>query len=325
MSILYEAKAGQALESLSLKTARDHLDQAAQQAAASQWSYTHFLGYLLEGEINERRRRSIEMSLQFAKFPYQKRLEDFDYDAQPSIDRRMVEELATARFCGEGRNVVLLGPPGVGKTHLAIALGVRICELGQRAYFTTAIEMARRLAKANHEHRLHREMNNLVRPSLLIIDEVGYLTLDSTQASLVFQVIAERYEKQQSVVLTSNKAFADWAQVFAGDAVMASAALDRLLHRATVLNIRGESYRMRARHQAGQREQVTAPPAQPAERDGESTSRNSDSAQRDNETGQCQNEPEKRESNASQYAGLTQGQRKRSRSGSSPNPKEADR
>jgi DNA replication protein DnaC len=256
MSVFYEAKAAQALESLGLKTARDHLDQAAQQAAAHQWSYTHFLGYLLEGEINERRRRSIEMSLQFARFPYQKRLEDFDYDAQPSIDRRVIDELATGRFCDEGRNLVLLGPPGVGKTHLAIALGVRICELGQRAYFTTAIDMARRLAKANHEHRLHREMNNLVRPSLLVIDEIGYLTLDSTQASLVFQVIAERYEKQQSIVLTSNKAFTDWAQVFAGDAIMASAALDRLLHRATVLNIRGESYRMKSRHQAGQRDEV---------------------------------------------------------------------
>jgi DNA replication protein DnaC len=245
------------LEHLGLKTAAQHLDQAAQQAAANQWSYTHFLGYLLDGELDERRRRSVELSLQFAKFPYRKRLEDFDYDAQPSIDRRMVEELATARFCAEGRNVVMLGPPGVGKTHLAIALGVRVCELGQRVYFTTAIELARRLAKAQREHRLHREVKNLVRPSLLIVDEVGYLTLDGTQASLVFQVIAERYERQQAIVLTSNKAFADWAQVFAGDAIMASAALDRLLHRATVLNIRGDSYRMRARHHAGERVDVT--------------------------------------------------------------------
>jgi DNA replication protein DnaC len=147
----------------------------------------------------------------------------------------------------------------VGKTHLAIALGVRVCELGQRVYFTSAIELARRLTKAQREHRLHREMKNLVRPSLLIIDEVGYLTLDATQASLVFQVIAERYEKEQAVVLTSNKAFAEWAQVFAGDAVMASAALDRLLHRATVLNVRGDSYRMKDRHRAGERVDATGP------------------------------------------------------------------
>lgn len=257
MSIPHESKAVAALEHLGLKVALGHLDQAAQQAAAGQWSYTHFLGYLLEGELEDRRRRSIELSLQFARFPCRKRLEDFDYAAQPSIDRRLVEELATGRFTADGRNVVLLGPPGVGKTHLAIALGVRVAELGRRVYFTTAIELARRLAKATREHCLHREMKNLVRPSVLIIDEVGYLSLDATQASLLFQVIAERYEKQQAIILTSNKAFSDWAGVFAADAVMASAALDRLLHRATVINIRGESYRMKARRRAGERVDVS--------------------------------------------------------------------
>ncbi len=250
-AIVYEAKAAAGLDHLGLKVARQHLDQTAQQAAAADWSYTHFLGYLLDGELEERRRRSVELSLQFARFPYHKRLEDFDYSAQPSIDRRLIDELATGRFTAEGRNVVLLGPPGVGKTFLAIALSVRVCELGQRAYFTTAIELARRLTKATREHRLHREMKNLVRPSVLIIDEVGYLSLDSTQASLLFQVIAERYEKQQAIILTSNKAFSEWAGVFAGDAVMASAALDRLLHRATVINIRGESYRLKSRQRAG--------------------------------------------------------------------------
>ena len=262
MSITYETKAGSGLDQLGLPIAAARLDQTAQQAAANQWSYTHFLGFLLDGELEERRRRAVEVALKFGKFPYRKRLEDFDYDAQPSIDRRLIEELATARFCTEGRNIVLLGPPGVGKTHLAIALGVRICELGQRAYFTTAIELARRLTRATQENRLHREIKNLVRPSLLIIDEVGYLTLDSTQASLVFQVIAERYEKQQAIILTSNKAFADWAQVFAGDAVMASAALDRLLHRATVLNIRGDSYRMKSRNKPGHAEPEQIPQRQ---------------------------------------------------------------
>lgn len=265
MSIPFEDKALCGLEQLGLKTARRHVDQAAQQAAAGQWSYTHFLGYLLDGELEERRRRSIELSLQFARFPYQKRLEDFDFAAQPSIDRRLIEELATGRFTADGRNVVLLGPPGVGKTHLAIALGVRVAELGQRVYFTSAIELARKLGKATRENRMHLEMKNLVRPSVLIIDEVGYLTLDSAQASLVFQVIAQRYEKRQAIILTSNKAFADWAEVFAGDAIMASAALDRLLHRATVVNIRGESYRMKDRRRAGERDKTpdTPPPSAP--------------------------------------------------------------
>jgi DNA replication protein DnaC len=122
--------------------------------------------------------------------------------------------------------------------------------MGHRIYFTTAIELARRLARAMADNRLSREIKNLTRPKLLLIDEVGYLTLEATQASLLFQVICERYEKKQAIVLTSNKAFAEWGQVFAGDAIMASAALDRLLHRSTVINIRGESYRLKEKRQA---------------------------------------------------------------------------
>lgn len=251
MSVPFEEQASTALERLGLTTAGAHLDQVCQQAAAGSWSYSHFLGYLLSGELDERHRRTVSLNLKFAKFPYLKRIGEFDFAAQPSIDRRLVDELATGRFLYEGRSLVLLGPPGVGKTHLAIGLGVVTAELGHRVYFTTALEMSRRLQKAMSENRLHREMKNLTRPKLLIIDEVGYLTLDAVQASLLFQVICSRYERQQAVVLTSNKAFADWGQVFAGDAVMASAALDRLLHRATVLNIRGESYRLREKRQAG--------------------------------------------------------------------------
>lgn len=124
-------------------------------------------------------------------------------------------------------------------------------ELGHRVYFTTAIDVARKLAVALAENKLHREMKNLTRPKLLIIDEVGYLTLDPTQASLLFQVICQRYENRQAIILTSNKAFADWSKVFADDPIMASAALDRLLHRSTVINIRGESYRLKEKRQAG--------------------------------------------------------------------------
>jgi len=247
---LLEHAAASSLERLGLNVARDHLDQACQMAAAESWSYSHFLGWLLDGELAERRRRGIELNLQFARFPYLKRLDGFDFTAQPSIDSRLVDELATGRFVDEGRNVILLGPPGVGKTHLAIGLGIRTAELGKRVYFTSAIEMARRLAKSMAENRLHREMRNLVRPSVLIVDEVGYLSLEPAQASLFFQVIAERYDKGQSIVLTSNKGFGEWGAVFAGDAVMASAALDRLLHKATVLNVRGESYRLRERRKA---------------------------------------------------------------------------
>jgi DNA replication protein DnaC len=251
VSKVFEEKASACLSELGLCVAHDRLDSACQRAAAEGWSYSHFLGYLLSGELEERRRRTVELNLQFAKFPVLKRLADFDFTAQPGLDRRLVDELATGRFLYEGRNLVFLGPPGVGKTHLAIALGVMTCELGHRVYFTSAMEMARRLSLALEQNRLHRELNKLVHPKALIIDEVGYLTLDASQASLVFQAICYRYEKGQPIILTSNKAFSDWGEVFAGDAVMASAALDRLLHRCTVINIRGESYRLKEKRQAG--------------------------------------------------------------------------
>ena len=158
MSVLYEQKAKEALGQLGLEVAQEYLDSVAQRAAADQWSYSHFLGYLLDGELAERHRRRVELNLQFAKFPVVKRLEDFDWTAQPSLDRRLIEELDTGRFLEEGRNVVLLGPPGVGKTHLAIGLGVRTCERGNRVYFSSAMDLAVKLTRAVDSNRLDREL-----------------------------------------------------------------------------------------------------------------------------------------------------------------------
>ena len=256
MSQLYEEKAIDGLEFLKMGAAMDCLDQIAQQAASEKWSYTHFLGRLLERELSERKRKTIEMSFKLARFPYLKTLEDYDFKAQPSLDKTIIDELAAGRYLNEGRCVTFMGPPGVGKTHLAIALAAKVCESGQRAYFTSCIDMVRKLNKAMEENRLARAIHNFTRPSLLVIDEIGYLELSKVQASLLFQVISKRYEQSTPIILTSNKPFSQWGEIFANDPIMATAALDRLLHKSTVIKINGESYRLKEKRKAGIKTQV---------------------------------------------------------------------
>ena len=205
------------LQNLLTKLKLDHLeaqiDAVCEQAAQQQADYKTFLSQALATEWQGRYQRGIEARLRQARFPWIKTLEQFDFDFQPSIDRRQVRELAGMSFAERAHNVVVLGPPGVGKTHLAIALGVKAVESGYSVLFLTLESLMSRLVKAFHENRLERSLQQLVYPKVLIVDEIGYLPLSQLEASLFFRLVARRYERA-SLIVTSNKSFLDWGETF---------------------------------------------------------------------------------------------------------------
>ncbi|RMD65502.1 AAA family ATPase [Candidatus Parcubacteria bacterium] len=237
------------LDKLKMEHLEAQLDAVCEQAAQRDLDYKSFLMQALQVEWQGRYLKGVETRLRQARFPWIKTLDQFDFDFQPSLDRRRMRELAGLAFVERAHNVVILGPPGVGKTHLAIALGVKAVEAGYSVLFLTLETLMTRLNRAVHENRLERTLKQLTYPKVLIIDELGYLPLNRLEASLFFRLVARRYERA-SLILTSNKRFLDWGEVF-NDPVLATAVLDRLLHHATTLNIKGESYRLREKRKAG--------------------------------------------------------------------------
>jgi|ERR671918_1082530 DNA replication protein DnaC len=237
------------MERLKLVRTAAELPLLLQDASKRELSYTDLLEEVFNRELAAKQERHTAMKTTMARFPFQKSLDSFDLKFQPSIDPKVIRELATGRFLADADNVLLLGPPGVGKTHLAVGLGLRACALGYRTAFTTAAGLIGTLTRAHQENRIEEKLKQLVQPKLLIIDEIGYLPLERLGANLFFQLVSRRYERG-SILITSNQSLTGWGQVF-GDQVIATAILDRLLHHSTIINIKGESYRLKEKRKAG--------------------------------------------------------------------------
>jgi len=230
---------------LGLTHLTDTVTELVGRAETAQLGYLDFLDLLLEEEVGLREGRRFRNALKLSGLPHHKTLDQFDFAFQPGLDARKVRDLATLEFVRAKSNVALLGPPGVGKTMIAVALAVAACQAGFSIYFTTLDDLVRRLRAAEATGRFNRQLTTYLRPAVLVVDEVGYLPLDRAEANLVFQLISRRYERG-SMIITSNKSFTEWGGVL-GDDVLATAILDRLLHHCDVLTINGPSYRLKDR------------------------------------------------------------------------------
>lgn len=236
----------QHLAYLNLPFIREHVEELAHQAADKQWSHMAFLGRLIEGEAELRQDRARARRIHQARFPVLKTLDQFDFAWPAKINRPAIQNLFRLTFIQDKANAILVGGVGLGKSHLAIALGHAACLAGLRVRFTTAIDIINTLSAADRTGRLVAELKRYTRPDLLVCDELGYLPIDAHGANLLFQVISGRYERG-SIVLTTNKIFKHWATIFNNDSTLTSAILDRIVHHAETVIIEGKSYRMKDR------------------------------------------------------------------------------
>jgi DNA replication protein DnaC len=221
------------------------LPKLVERARTEEWSYERFAEALLSTEISSRESSGGQLRIRAARFPSHKTLEEFDFTFQRSVKKQVVEHLGQLDFLHGKENVVLLGPPGTGKTHLSIAIGIRACLAGQRVIFKTATEWVALLADAQRQGHLDDELKRLERIPLLVCDEVGYIPFDPQAANLMFMLVARRYERA-SLIVTSNKPFSAWGEIFGDDAV-AIAMVDRLVHHAELISLKGDSYRLKDR------------------------------------------------------------------------------